>query len=55
MRDGSDMRAHAILSRLFSPPERPRTVRPPGKLPPTCHNCNVSLLVTEKLLACMQS
>ena len=35
MMEGSLMRAQAILSRLFSPPDSPRTLRPPGRLPPT--------------------
>ena len=34
--DGRAMREQAIVSRRFSPPDSPRTVRPPGSVPPTC-------------------
>lgn len=30
---------HAMLNLLFSPPDKPRTTRPPGKSPPTCAPC----------------
>ena len=33
---GAATTPHAMLSRRFSPPERPRTFRPPGSRPPTC-------------------
>ena len=36
---GAPMRPQAMLSRLCSPPEIPRTRRPPGSRPPTCRAC----------------
>ena len=35
--DGDLIRAQAIRSRRFSPPDSPRTFSPPGRLPPTWH------------------
>jgi hypothetical protein len=34
--DGAEISAHAMFSRRFSPPDRPRTRMPPGRAPPTC-------------------
>ena len=33
--EGEEMSAHAMFSRRFSPPDRPRTRMPPGSAPPT--------------------
>lgn len=36
--EGLAMRAQAMLSRRFSPPESPLTSIPPGSSPPTCRH-----------------